>query len=285
MPVEKELVELAFQLYDFLHKTGPRFFEELGKEPAEFVVFVVEQYPKPARATRSKTATRPTYPAQWIDSRLYRRQMFGTWLKRITAQLQHPTFQLWKEQTLNALNILRGRSTKRELCNQQNLDDSFSEAHGTDRESLSSDRDFEVLPNPPTSGSSQQTLKLIGINHPSLDQTSHQGSKSFQFKSSSPLEEINQTTVMPNQDIRISRENLALIVNAVRGIFQDNLATPRPPRPPGQTGPSGVNSPALFNHHDAKFHAAEVEFFDQYFDDKSTATGADIENTSRNTYF
>ena len=40
--VEKELVELAFQIYNFLYKTDPRFFKELEKKPAEFVIFVVE---------------------------------------------------------------------------------------------------------------------------------------------------------------------------------------------------------------------------------------------------
>lgn len=42
VPVEKKLVKLAFQLHDFFYKTGWRFLEKLGKEPAEFVVFVVE---------------------------------------------------------------------------------------------------------------------------------------------------------------------------------------------------------------------------------------------------
>lgn len=73
MPVEKELVELAFEFHNFLHETGPRFLKELGIKPAEFVVFVMEQYPKPAQATRSQTPTRPTYPAKWIDSGVDRR--------------------------------------------------------------------------------------------------------------------------------------------------------------------------------------------------------------------
>lgn len=45
--VRKDLVELAFQLYEFFYKTGPKFLKQIGKELAEFIVFVIEQYPKP----------------------------------------------------------------------------------------------------------------------------------------------------------------------------------------------------------------------------------------------
>lgn len=72
MLVKKKLVELAFELHNFLHETGPRFLKELGIKPAEFVVFVMEQYLKPAQATRSQIPTRPTYPTKWIDNRVDR---------------------------------------------------------------------------------------------------------------------------------------------------------------------------------------------------------------------
>ena len=81
---------------------------------------------------------------------------------------------------------------------------------------------------------------------------------------------------MPNQDIGISRKNLALIVDAVKGIPQDNPATPGPQGPPGPPRPLGINLPAPFNNHDTKFHTAELGFFDLYFDSRSTVTGADI---------
>lgn len=87
VPLEKELVELAFQIYEFFHEGGPRLLEELGKEPSEFVIFVLEQYPKPSRTTRSQTPIRPTYPARWIDNGVERRQIFRSWLKEITGQL------------------------------------------------------------------------------------------------------------------------------------------------------------------------------------------------------
>lgn len=90
---------------------------------------------------------------------------------------------------------------------------------------------------------------------------------------------------MPNQDISISPKNLALIVDAVRGILQNNLATPGPPGPLGPIRPPGVNLPVSFNYHDTKFHAAELGFFDPYFNGKSIATVADIKHTSRDTYF
>lgn len=89
VPVEKELIELAFLIYDFLHETGPKFLDEIGKEPAEHVIFVVDHNPKLPRATRFQTPTRLTYPANWIDNGNERRQTFRNWFKKTTPQLQH----------------------------------------------------------------------------------------------------------------------------------------------------------------------------------------------------
>ena len=90
---------------------------------------------------------------------------------------------------------------------------------------------------------------------------------------------------MPTQDIGISRENLVLIADIIRGILKDNLAFPGLPGLSGPTGSLGINLPMPFNHHDTKFYIAKLGFFDPYFDGKSTTTGADINHTSRDTYF
>lgn len=81
-----------------MRETGPRFLDEIGKEPAEFVVYVVDHKPKPALTSRSQTPSQP-YPTRWINHDVERRQVFRTWLSDIQAQLQRPTFQKWKDQT------------------------------------------------------------------------------------------------------------------------------------------------------------------------------------------
>lgn len=42
MLLPKKLLELAFYIYNFLHKIGPRFLEELEKKQVEFVIFVIK---------------------------------------------------------------------------------------------------------------------------------------------------------------------------------------------------------------------------------------------------
>ena len=98
IPVDGAVIDLAYQLYEFLRETGPRFLDEIGKEPSEFVVYMVDHKPKPARSFRSQTPSQ-SYPTRWIDHDVEKRQVFRTWLSDIQAQLQHPTFQKWKDQT------------------------------------------------------------------------------------------------------------------------------------------------------------------------------------------
>ena len=90
---------------------------------------------------------------------------------------------------------------------------------------------------------------------------------------------------MPTQDIGISCENLALIADVVRRILQDNSTFPGLPGLSGPTGLLGIKLPTLFNHHDAKFYAAKLGFFDLYFDGKSTTIDVDTDHTLRDTYF
>lgn len=63
----------------------------------------------------------------------------------------------------------------------------------------------------------------------------------------------------------ISHKTLALIVDTVRKILQDNQIFPECP---GSLAPLSVSVPALLNYHEAKFYMIELEFFDSYFDDK-----------------
>ena len=75
IPVDGAVIYSAYQLYEFLRETGPRFLDEIGKEPAEFVIYVVDHKPKPARTSRSQTPSQP-YPTRWIDHDVERRQVF-----------------------------------------------------------------------------------------------------------------------------------------------------------------------------------------------------------------
>lgn len=43
IPIEKDLMELVFQLYELIHKIHlSGFFKEIEKKPIEFVVFVIK---------------------------------------------------------------------------------------------------------------------------------------------------------------------------------------------------------------------------------------------------
>lgn len=40
--IEKDLIELIFQLYELIYKIHLRFFKEIEKKLVEFVIFVVK---------------------------------------------------------------------------------------------------------------------------------------------------------------------------------------------------------------------------------------------------
>lgn len=60
-----------------------------------------------------------------------------------------------------------------------------------------------------------------------------------------------------------------------------NLKAPGPPGPPGPPGLPGINA----GPSEAKWNASDIGFFDPNFEGKSVQTAAEIENTSRDTYF
>ena len=47
------VIDSAYQLYKFLQKTKPRFFEKIEKKLAKFVIYVVDYKPKLAQTFRS----------------------------------------------------------------------------------------------------------------------------------------------------------------------------------------------------------------------------------------
>ncbi|MCJ1349356.1 hypothetical protein MMC31_007592, partial [Peltigera leucophlebia] len=88
---------------------------------------------------------------------------------------------------------------------------------------------------------------------------------------------------MLDADIGITRENLALIAKAVQAILQ---------QAPPLTGSSGFIRSAgppktgtAQLHHNLKFNAAKLGFFDPNFDGKFVETSSDIEHILRDTYF
>lgn len=50
VPVNGGIIDLAYQLYEFFRET-PRYLEEIGKEPAEFIFYVVDYKPKLAQTS------------------------------------------------------------------------------------------------------------------------------------------------------------------------------------------------------------------------------------------
>lgn len=252
VPVNGGIIDLAYQLYEFFREIGPRYLEEIGKEPAEFVAYVVDHKPKPARISRSQTPSQP-YPTRWIDYDIERLQVFRTWLSDIQAQLQHPTFKRWKDQG-TPLSVFKSapksiRQSKSSQVASSNTGPSSTsqlkekEMAGSGQEerrhsSTSAEEEIRRDPRQPLGpgatpvSSPPLTLKNVSVIFQEL------------------LQRYNIHPQAPNQ-------NFSASVSPGPPGPPGTSYTPGPPGPPGPAGPPGMN--VGFN--EAKWNASDIGFF------------------------
>lgn len=184
------------------------------------------------------------------------------------AQLQHPTFQKWKTQT-TLLSVFK--TAPRGI--RQPKAPHFSSSNARP--------------------SSNSQLSGKGI--------SGSGQRERRQSSTSVEEEIRRDPQQPSGSSSTPKTYTPLTLKNIGAVFQDLLQkynisgarnpqgptgppppnTPEPPRPPGPPGPPGINA----GPSKAKWIASDIGFFDPNFEGKSVQIAAEIEHTSRDTYF